>query len=418
MTGSARAFAKLCLSNWKLNTASPQRFGRRPALRGMLQYSRRVPTAFRPNQDIRIGTDRERIRRPIDIEHDLRIVDIRKAQILSAFELPESEMAVEAQQICPRLAIDAPIPFCPAQFDGRTDQAMGEPALAKLASNRNTLDFREICKTADADAARRFVADIAEKMRGTEIVAVEFFLVWAVLFGAIDRASNGKCAQHVVNRARDRDADLRRSVGNAVAVIDRGLGIPHRGTLEPMQMRGNAPVYHRARLQAHRFYKARAVLGRRACENIDALIKRRRNFLHDQRQCRGQSARRIYRPGIYPSRPLALAGQKRDIRIGAVKRSFREAAKALRVQHQKCEEALGDWICRIIPAFAGDRPQTVGIVRNHLAYAIRGCNPADCSSAAADYRADCGPPGGEDHEFLSKLPNLQPQYGVPRGSFD
>src|SRR5215470_16692396 len=92
-------------------------------------------------------------------------------------------------------------------LDGRLHELERDPRAAELMAYREPLDLGEFAKEADAQAARRLAADIAEKMRGAEIVAVELLLDRAVLLGEIDGGADRRHRHEIVGIAGEANGD-------------------------------------------------------------------------------------------------------------------------------------------------------------------------------------------------------------------
>src|SRR5262245_47294472 len=131
-----------------------------------------MPASFRPNDDIRILPEGDRFRIARRLHHHLDIVEIGEHQLVPAFEDLEAESAPEIHQPLLRMAVKPLISLGPAQLDCRAHELEREARVAKLLAYRQPLDLGEIREVANADAARRLVADVTEQVRAREIVAV------------------------------------------------------------------------------------------------------------------------------------------------------------------------------------------------------------------------------------------------------
>src|SRR6185437_10864208 len=100
-----------------------------------------------------------------------------------AFELPPAHAGVVVQQVLLRAAVDPPVTLHAAELDARAHQARADVTVAEFVTNREPLELGETGEVADAQTADRLSSDIGEQMARTEIVAVEFLLIRAILLG-------------------------------------------------------------------------------------------------------------------------------------------------------------------------------------------------------------------------------------------
>src|SRR5215468_7528024 len=116
-------------------------------------------------------------------------------------------MSPEIHEAILREAVDLPKTLALDVGDGLLHQLERDPRAAELMAHRKPLDLGEFAEEADAQAARRLAADIAEKMRGAEIVAVELLLDRAVLLGEIDGGADRRHRHEIVGIAGEANGD-------------------------------------------------------------------------------------------------------------------------------------------------------------------------------------------------------------------
>src|SRR5882724_4300989 len=134
-------------------------------------------------------------------------------------------MSPEIHQAILREAVDLPKPLALDVLDGGLHQLERDPRAAELMPHRQPLDLGELAEEADAQTSRRLAADIAEEVRGAEIVAVELFLDGAILLGEIDRGADRRHRHEIVGIAREANGDCacRRVRGSSTVHRKRSL---------------------------------------------------------------------------------------------------------------------------------------------------------------------------------------------------
>jgi len=85
----------------------------------------------------------------------------------------KAEAAPEIDQACLRVAIGPAIALFLAKLEPRINQLEGGAGLAELLADYQPFKLCELGKKAHPQVTGRFVADIGQKMRGSQIVAVD-----------------------------------------------------------------------------------------------------------------------------------------------------------------------------------------------------------------------------------------------------
>src|SRR5262249_10216286 len=130
-----------------------------------------------------------------------------EGDLAAAAERPAAEMGPEVDQPVLRQPIDLLEALALDVLDGCLHQLERDPRAAELMAHRKPLDLGEFAKEADAQAARRLVADIAKKVRRAEIVAVELLLDRAILLGEVDGGADRRHRHEIVGIAREANGD-------------------------------------------------------------------------------------------------------------------------------------------------------------------------------------------------------------------
>src|SRR4051812_30710158 len=136
------------------------------------------------------------------------------------FHRPEAEAGPEGSQPALRVSDDTGISLFLTKFQSGLDQLNGGAAVAVFLAHRDAFELGEIGEEAQPHAADRLIADIGQKMRGAEVIAVIFLFIRAFLFADIDGVADGGDAHQVVKRPGERDADVLFSGMRNVAVIN------------------------------------------------------------------------------------------------------------------------------------------------------------------------------------------------------
>src|SRR5437879_5350745 len=165
-----------------------------------------------------------------------------------------------------------------------------------------------------------------------KVVAVELLFERAVLLSHIDSAANGYHTCHFIHRANDAygyriltDEFNRRNILRAI---------------KHLQVGREQSVVARSGTKAERLQHPEAFLGHWPRIEVDAAIKRRRDFLQDERYRRREGTLGMDRPDIDSRGPFRLPGDERKIGIARIKTAVHKPAHAFVRQRQDGEKPL------------------------------------------------------------------------------
>src|SRR6185295_5827447 len=108
-----------------------------------------MPAALRPDDDVGIAADADRIRMTVEFRDHLHIVEVGEHQFMAAFEQPKAETAPEIDQAFLGVAVEPAIALDLAQLDAGAHQLEGKPRIAEFPANRETLDLGEVREVPD-----------------------------------------------------------------------------------------------------------------------------------------------------------------------------------------------------------------------------------------------------------------------------
>ena len=256
------------------------------------------------------------------------------------------------------MTVEPPIAFDPAELDCRAHHLERQARVPKFLANGEALDLGEIGEEADAQTARRLIADVAEQMRRREIVSVEFLFIRTFLLADIDRASQTRDPHEILEGPRHRDCDGSVSGIVAVRVVERRAG----GARKRVKVRSvNRPDLG-ARPESERLKKADAIRRDGACIEVHACVIRRVQFPQNGRNASRQNARRIDRPDVDAGWPLVGTGEQRKIGVLGVERVCRKLIQSALIEEQKRDKSLAGRRGGIELTLALDRPYRVLVV--------------------------------------------------------
>src|SRR6185437_14616897 len=195
-----------------------------------------MPATFGPNDFIGIRSNTHRIRMRLNPGDHLDIIEIRENKSRSIFQYLEAKPRVEIYHMSLDVRIERSIALHPRELDARAHKLKGKSSAAELLTDRQSLDFCKVSKISDANTTCRLVTDITQKMSPRYIVAIELFIVRALLFAHINCASHAYDAHQIVQSACYRDAQAIRAGTFPITVIEGWL---LRGTPEFIKMRRN-----------------------------------------------------------------------------------------------------------------------------------------------------------------------------------
>ena len=173
--------------------------------------------------------------------------------------------------------------------------------------------------------------------------------------------------------------------------------------IEHLQMRREQPVVTRARREPERLQHPQTFLGDRPRIDVDALVKRRREFLQHQRNRRDDRALGVNRPDIDAGRPLRLPRDVAKIGIARIEPAVDQPARAFVRQRQHREEAFALGCGDIELVAPGDRPERIRImVGNRLERSVGG-QARNVLSRRVHQRRDAGGVDGKNHRASGQL---------------
>ena len=120
-----------------------------------------------------------------------------------------------------RAAVDPPVTLHAAKLDAGAHQPRADLPVAELVTDREPLQLGEAREIADAQAADRLLPDIGEQVTRREIVAVEFLLIGAILFGDEGGAAHRHHPHEILDRAHHGDGDVSFVLDAEIVVVDR-----------------------------------------------------------------------------------------------------------------------------------------------------------------------------------------------------
>src|SRR6185312_3347895 len=146
---------------------------------------------------------------------------------------------------------------------------------------------------ADAQAADRLFADIAEQMACGKIIAIEFLVIRTILFGDEGRAANRNDAHEFLDRTHNRDRDVVVVLHVEAVVIDRARFLDRSAARIHVEFRRGSAAEPRAAVEAEAFGKAQALDSDGPREDRRIAIERRPGLLECQGYAGGNQAGRV-----------------------------------------------------------------------------------------------------------------------------
>ena len=125
-------------------------------------------------------------------------------------------------------------------------------------------------ETPDSKTTDRLIAGVSKEVDSNQVVAVELFMIRALLFADVDRTANRYHPHEILERAGDRDADRIAGAAWHVGVVS-GSGVARRrSALEHVKIRNAFPAIARSQYEAEPFTDAGAFYRRAAGKDYGA----------------------------------------------------------------------------------------------------------------------------------------------------
>jgi hypothetical protein len=101
------------------------------------------------------------------------------------------------------VAIESAKPLISAEVDTGTDEFEGQSRVSEFVAYGKTFDLGKPAEIPQSQTACRFVANIANEMGSSQVVAVELLVIWAILFRDVDRAPDRYDPHQILERTGD-----------------------------------------------------------------------------------------------------------------------------------------------------------------------------------------------------------------------
>src|SRR3954470_20320344 len=256
--------------------------GYRPDSRS-LQNARLVPTAFRPDHDIRIDTEGDRLRMRSSVENDLYIVEVGERKLFAAFKRSKSKAIEEVQQPLLCMCVNAAVSLCPAEFDGGLRDLERNACFSKFTPHCEAFDFRKIGKVANSQTRGGLITNVADEARCRKITAAQFLAGRTYLLSNIHRTADRHDAHHIVKCARDSHCFSSRFCSRVVIIVNGHLRCFLVLTAINMNRCALDSIVSGTWLKSHGLHQFQAVRRSRTSVHVDIAVEPRGDFLDSQR---------------------------------------------------------------------------------------------------------------------------------------
>lgn len=171
----------------------------------MLKHARLVPIALGPDKLHRIVAKPERVGGGWQVNRHFRVALAAEREGALPAHGPRTEAGPEWLQTLPCMAIGRGEALAAGDAQGLPHDPECYAGAPVLGPDREAFQLGEAAEEAQPQARRGLAIDPPEQVHAAKIVAVELFLVGAVLSGHVDNGADGHGALEVIQRAHDGD---------------------------------------------------------------------------------------------------------------------------------------------------------------------------------------------------------------------
>src|SRR6185295_6058214 len=183
----------------------------RPSGRRSLVRGRRIPGALDPEQDGRVGADRDGVRRRDQLLDELGVgllVTLEIERLLAFGDLESEEDPPQPRVYRLGVGNDLVVALARAVIEHEMRVGLQDMAVAIFLAERGALKLGEVLEPPDAQGADRLVAGVHDHMGGLVVVAVEALLRLDTMLLHEADAADGVGVQHLLVSRDDFAADL------------------------------------------------------------------------------------------------------------------------------------------------------------------------------------------------------------------